>query len=152
MRKLLLFIMAVTIAILPSFAAPGTVYAAQYLEGYFLGASEGKVHIEEYDGTMHTLTLDPAAYLAIDKRTVAIGDFRQGMEIYVELMGRNISFMEGYSTEIPGYIPEGSKVRSGIIKNIDRDQLIVRLATGDEEMYFTSPATIVLKNGVNVQA
>jgi hypothetical protein len=150
MRKLLLFIMAIIIAILPSFAAAGTAYAAQYIEGYFMGISEGKVHIEEYDGTMHTLALSPTAYFAIDQRTVAIEDFKQGIEVYVESNGRNISFMEGYSTEIPGYIPEGSKVRSGIIKNIDRDQLTVKLATGDEETYFTSAMTIALKNGVNV--
>lgn len=151
MRKILLLIIAAVTAIMPVlYNNTGTAYAAGFIEGYYLGTSDGMVQIEEYDGTLHTLALSSRTSLTIDQRPVSISDFRPGMEVYAELNVRSIALLEGYSTEIPGYIPAGSKVRSGTVKNIDRDQLAVKLATGDEEIYFTSAATIALKKGVNV--
>jgi len=144
---LLLFLVITTTL---SYASPTSPYINGYIEGYISGWSDGGIQIEEYDGTMHTLSFSQNPVLLIDQRPVNLQDFKVGMEVYAQLTGRRISYMDSFSTEIPGYIPPGGKVRSGIVQEIDRDQIVVKLATGGTETYFTTPATIVLKKGVNV--
>ncbi len=125
-------------------------YRDGYIEGYIKDKLDGKIQIEEYDGTLHVLPFTKDVHFMIDDRDATLVDFKPGMEIYATLKGRSIDYIESYSTENPGYIKEGSKVRVGAIKKIDRDQITLKLITGGEETYFTSPATIALKNGNNV--
>ncbi|MGI5858472.1 MAG: hypothetical protein ACOX8P_04015 [Tepidanaerobacteraceae bacterium] len=122
------------------------------LEGYIksLNINEFRIEVEEYGGNVRRLNITPGTVLLIDETPAKLGDFKVGMEIYGQYYRDTLTRMESWSTENPGYIPPGGKVRSGIIKNIDRNQLILQLTTGKEETYFTSPATIVLKSGANV--
>ncbi|KAE9636092.1 hypothetical protein [Defluviitalea raffinosedens] len=129
------------------FADLTTPYRQGYIEGFLVEIGENEVSIEEYDGTLHTLSFDRSVIFSIDTLNASSKDFKAGMEVYATLKNRKISYMEGFSTAAPGYIPEGSKVRVGTIKGIDRNQLIVKLDIGKEETYFTSPATILLKDG-----
>ncbi|WP_341876118.1 hypothetical protein [Defluviitalea saccharophila] len=132
------------------FADLTTPYRQGFIEGFLMEIGENEVSIEEYDGTLHTLSFDKNPLFAIDTLNASLKDFKAGMEVYATLKNRNISYMEGFSTAAPGYIPEGSKIRTGTIKAIDRNQLIIKLDTGKEETYFTTPATILLKDGKRV--
>lgn len=149
MRKILILF---CILIFTSSVAYGDVngpYREGFIEGYVKKTVEDKIQIEEYDGTIHLLNLDKKITFKIDGILVRLKDFKPGMEVYGELRGRRLNYLEGYSTENMGYIPPGGKVLSGIVKKIDRDQIILKTPFG-EEIYFISPATIILKKGENV--
>ena len=118
-------------------------YRNKYIEGYLMEIAEDEVTIEEYDGTVHTLKILKDAILTIDGIPVKHSDFRRGMEVYGSLQGRSLKTLESYSTENPGYIPPGKKVRAGIVKAIEPNSITIRLPSGEEEVYLTNPATIV---------
>ncbi|MGE4283765.1 MAG: hypothetical protein AB7G87_08590 [Clostridia bacterium] len=145
-----LVILLITSTFTFSYADQLTPYRTGVIEGFVKSIGADRVEIEEYDGTIHILALNSAITFSIDNRPAVLTDFKVGMEVYATLKGKSIEYLESYSTEVPGYIPEGSKIRTGVIKKIDRDQIIVSLATGKDETYFTSPATIALKKGNNV--
>ncbi len=122
-------------------------YIDKYIEGYIKDVLDGTVQIEEYDGTLHTLNFADNVVYIIDNRDATLIDFKPGMEVYATLKGRKIDYIESYSTQNTGYIPNGSKVRSGTIQKIDRNQITLRDITGNEEIFYTTPATQVTKNG-----
>lgn len=121
-------------------------YQQGYVEGYFIEAKGNTLVIEAYDGTVYSVPMISDIKLEIDGRPVNITDYKKGMEVYVELQGRSAKYMDAYSVSTPGYIEPGTKVRTGTVANIDRDQIKIIVPTGREEVYFTSPATVVLKN------
>ncbi|MFT9495520.1 hypothetical protein [Anaerosolibacter sp.] len=125
-------------------------YRDGFIEGYIKKVLEKEIHIEEYDGTTHQLSFDAKAVLTIDGTLVNMKDFKPGMEVYGELKNRRLTTLEGYSTEMPGYIAPGSKLRVGVVREIDRDQITIQLSTGEKETYFTSMATVAMKRGANV--
>lgn len=125
------------------------IFKQGVLEGYFIEHNDNKIVVEEYGGTLYSIPMIRDVRLEIDNRPVKITDFKRGMEVYIELQGRSAKYMDSYSSDNPGYIQAGGKVRVGTIKEIDRDQIQIVLPTGKEEVYFTSPATIVLKNKQN---
>lgn len=122
------------------------------LEGYIKNITETGVEIEEYGGYTRHWSFTPNTVFMIDNTPAEIQDFKPGMEIYAKSRGVRLTYMESYSTENPGYIPPGTKVRTGTIKKIDRNHLILRLTSGKEESFFISPATIIVKNGQNALA
>ncbi|MFZ5968842.1 MAG: hypothetical protein ACOYVK_16935 [Bacillota bacterium] len=125
-------------------------YRDGFIEGYLKAKYDNQVLIEEYDGTLHVLPLASNIAIQIDGVLVTLSDVKIGMEVYGEIEGKRLTLLESYSTENPGYIPPGGKVRTGIVKKIDRDQIIIKNLFGKEEIYFTSPITIALKKGVNI--
>lgn len=152
MRKILAFALILIFSISSfSYGDINGPYRNGYIEGYIKDKFNDKIQIEEYDGTLHTLSFTKDAYFSIDNRDAVISDFLPGMEIYATLQGRSINYMETYSTANPGYIKEGSKVRVGTVKKIDRDQIMIKSPIGKEETYFTTPATITLKKGKNIE-
>ncbi|QEK13259.1 hypothetical protein FQB35_13805 [Crassaminicella thermophila] len=149
MKKIwILLFICVLLASTVSYGDINGPYREGFIEGYVKNRLENQIMIEEYDGTVHLLDLDRKVSFQIDGIPAALEDFRVGMEVYGELRGRRLTYLESYSTQNLGYIPPGGKVRSGIVKKIDRDQISIITLTGKEETYFTSPATIVLKKGV----
>jgi hypothetical protein len=129
-------------------------YSQGAIEGFLLQINTGasaisNLEIEDYSGLKYNFPLAGSAELLIDGIPVKLTDFRAGMEVYAKLQGRSIISLEGYSTEQLGYIAPGSKVRSGVVRKIDRDQLEIQLSTGKMGIYFTSPLTIVKRNGIN---
>jgi len=138
--------------IIPSFGSEAGNFPGQALEGYIKSISDTGVEVEEYTGHVRKFSFALNTIFRIDDTPASIKDFKPGMEIYAKRAGTRLSYMESYSTENPGYIPPGGKVRSGVIKKIDRDQLILQLPTGKAESYFYTPATIIVKNGQNVPA
>lgn len=141
---------ASVVGTLPVEAAANSPYINGYSEGYFKKHEHNNIVFEEFDGTVHHIAFDGRTRLTIDEREVTIDDFKDGMEIYVELKGRKIVYMDGFSTDFPAYITPESKQRTGLVKKIDRDQIVITTAIGTEEIYFTSPSTIALQNGKNV--
>ncbi len=131
-------------------AGPNTPYIDGYSEGTFIKYENNNIHFEEYDGTIHNINFDGRTKLMIDDRGATIKDFRKGMDIYVELKGRKIVHMDSFSTDYPAHITKEGKKRSGIVKSIDRDQIVIITAIGTEETYFTSPSTITLQGGKTV--
>ena len=125
-------------------------YRNGFIEGYVKKILDKEIQIEEYDGTIHQLPFDPKAILTIDDVLVSLKDFKAGMEVYGELTGRRLKSLESFSTENPGYIPPGGKVRSGVIRTIDRDQIMIQTPFGSKETYFSTPATVALKRGINI--
>lgn len=134
----------------PVDAAANSPYIDGYSEGYFKKYEHNNIVFEEFDGTVHHIAFDGRTRLTIDERTATIDDFKPGMEIYVELKGRKIVFVDGFSTDSPGYISPEGKQRTGTVKMIDRDQIVITTAIGTEERYFTTAGTVTLKNGQNV--
>ena len=132
--------------------AVGVTQPSLPLEGYIkeINTKESWVVVEEYNGSIQQWSLTQNTVFMIDNTPADLTDFKPGMEIYAKYTKNNITYIESWSTENPGYIPPGTKVQAGTIKKIDRDQLIIRYLTGKEETFFTSPATIAVKNGVNV--
>ncbi len=128
------------------------IYQDKFVEGYYVGFQEDRVIIEEYGGTKYRFPLTSGARMEIDGRPVKPGDFKPGMEVYAELEGRGLNYMDAFSADNPGYIQAGEKVRVGIIKEIDRNQIQIKMPTGKEETYFLSPRTIILKNKKNTEA
>jgi len=126
------------------------VYRQGFVEGYLMEAIGQTLEIESYEGEVYSLPLSPDAIYSIDALPVNRTNFMAGMEIYAEVQGRRVVAVEGYSTNALGYIPPGSKIRTGRVAGINHNQLILRLATGEEETFFAMPNTITLKNGQNV--
>ncbi|HOJ11191.1 MAG TPA: hypothetical protein PK733_11430 [Clostridiales bacterium] len=124
-----------------------TPYITGIIEGYFIKYEEGKVWVEEYDGTLHSIPLIRNPSLLIDGRNVSITDFKYGMEIYGDIKDKMISNMNAFSVDLPGYILPGGKVRTGLVREIRRDKIKIKLPSGKEETYLISPATVTLKNG-----
>lgn len=144
-------LLAVLLTVVFACKVPETL-AYSTIDGYIININmaESRIEVEDYRGYVRVLNIAPGAVLLIDDTPAALNDFRIGMEVYAHYLGNSLTRLESWSTENPGYIPPGGKVRTGIIKSIDRNQLILQLTTGKEEIYYTSPATIVLKDGLNV--
>jgi len=120
-------------------------YRDKYIEGYLKEIYQDKAVIEEYDGTVHTISILRNAILRIDGVPVTYTDFIPGMEVYGELQGRSLKLLEAYSTENPGYIPPGKKVRSGIVVGLDFSTITIKLPSGENEIYTYTPATIITR-------
>lgn len=151
--KTVLLIFAVLCGmLLPFLQDEKTALAAQSLEGYIIdmNTQESWIKVEEYNGNQKQFKVTADTALNIDQIPVYLNDLKIGMEVYGEYNRDTLIYLESWSTENPGYIPPGGKVRAGIIKKIDRDQIILRLTSGKEETYYTTPATIAIKNSVNV--
>lgn len=155
-RKIQAFLLASTLASTTLLASPrvdagpNSPYINKESEGTFIKYEDNLIYFKEYDGTLHAINFDGRTNFFIDERIVTIDDFKNGMDIYVKLQGRKIVHMDSFSTDFPAYITPGSKQRTGIVKKIDRDQIIITTAIGTEETYFTSPSTITLQNGENI--
>ncbi|WP_028308094.1 hypothetical protein [Desulfitibacter alkalitolerans] len=153
MKKLLKLIILAVLFMFFSSAAWAQLYSnvrQGTVEGYLLDRGSDFVLLEEYNGILYKLPVHEKAQLLIDNRPVLLADFLPGIEVYAQVRDGKVQFLEGYSTVNLGYIAPGSKVRTGIVARIDRDQIQVSLATGDQETYFASPVTLVQKKGVRV--
>lgn len=149
--KKIIYLLAIILSISSISVASSikNIYAEGIVEGYFKEHKDNNIVVEEYGGTIYTIPMLKNVVLEIDGRPVKITDFKREMEVYIKLQGRSIKYMDAYSVDMPGYIQPGEKMRIGVIKEIDRDQIQIILPTGKEEVYFTSPATIILKNKQN---
>ncbi|MBB6215594.1 hypothetical protein HNQ80_001683 [Anaerosolibacter carboniphilus] len=152
MKKLIIWLCLMLLLMNPiaSYGDLNGPYRDGFIEGYVKAIYEQEIAIEEYDGTVHRLSFDPKAALTIDSVPVTLKDFKPGMEVYGDLKGKRLNTLESFSTDNPGYIPPGGKVRTGIVRTIDRDQITIQTAIGTKETYFSSPATIALKKGANI--
>lgn len=121
-----------------------------YIEGYIKEINSETVTIERYEGGTYEIQLPNTANLLIDGHQAQRIDFKPGMEVYAEIRGRSIQYMDSFSTLNPGYIKPGSKMRTGTIKTIDRNQIVIKTSIGNDETYYFSPATIAMKKGENV--
>lgn len=167
MRKIISLIIAVMLLI------PGSIAIANYnplvageIEGYLINITitpeteateeaEGTpqvviARIETYGGQFYELEIDERANLMIDRRLVNLHDFKSGMEVYGKLQGRKLTSIEAYSTSVMGHTEPGSLVRTGIITNMEANQLQVKLSNGDIKTYSINPATLVLKQGQQI--
>jgi hypothetical protein len=143
---MILLILGVTI----SYGGVNDPYRNGYIEGYLKKIYDNKVKIEEYDGTIHEIELARNVVLKIDDILVKPKALREGMEVYGDIKGKRLISLEAYSTEKLGYISPQSKTLRGVVKKVDRDTLSIKLITGEEKIFFTSPIIIVNKNGENV--
>lgn len=148
MKKTLILILAVIL--LSSAFVHGDLNQIRrqgFVEGYLLEPIDDLLEIESYEGEVYYLPLSSNIIYTIDGYIVDRSNFMPGMEVYVELQGATVRSVEGYSTSNLAYIPEGSRMKTGRVAKIDRNQLVLKLASGQEETFFTMPHTIVLRNG-----
>lgn len=151
MKKTIIIIL--TIVLLSSVFTYGNINQIRrqgFVEGYLLEPIDDLLVIESYEGEFYYLPLSSTVIYTIDGYIVDKTNFIPGMEMYVKLRGTNVVSVEGYSTSNLGYIPSGSKIKTGRVAKINRNQLVLKLATGDEETFFIMPHTITLKNGQSV--
>lgn len=154
---LVIMTLILTVFIPPAVAATVSPYSQGFIEGYLkaayaapgggMVAASQMVKIETYEGAVYELRMHRNAYLTIDGIPVPLNAFRPGMEIYGQLQGMSIISLEGYSSAKFGYIEPESKVRTGTVKKIDRDQVQIALATGELMTFFTSSSTVIRKKG-----
>lgn len=163
MKKIRLLLAAFLLTVFAASVCPAEAKAADpfrqgYIEGYLLEVtlparaeggtvSYGNIVVETYEGEKYRINLQKNAVTTIDRQTAKLADFKPGMEVYARIVNRQISLLEGYSTLVAGYITPGSRVRRGIIFDIEGDQLTVRNYAGEKETYYISPATLVTKKG-----
>ncbi|KUO53083.1 MAG: hypothetical protein APF76_14930 [Desulfitibacter sp. BRH_c19] len=153
MKRSFRFILLLVLIVLVGSIASAQLYSnfrQGTVEGFLLDRGSDFVLFEEYDGTIYNLPVGESARFEIDNRPVNLADFLPGIEVYVQVRDGKVEFLEGYSTANLGYITPGRKVRSGVVARIDRDQIQVSLATGEQETFFISPVTLVQKKGVRV--
>lgn len=146
MKRIIALLMIFTL-IIPTLSFGSTLnpYGSGYIEGYMRGWVDGSLEMEEYDGTVHLISVEDKAVFEIDDRQALSTDFKTGMEVNIWLRNGSLFHILSYSSQNSGYIPEGGKVRNGTVKKIDRNQLIITLPTGVEETYFTTSATTASK-------
>ncbi|MFW5648181.1 MAG: hypothetical protein ACOCG5_03780 [Candidatus Alkaliphilus sp. MAG34] len=148
MKKIfLLILMLVLLSSVFTYGDINQIRRQGFVEGYLLESIDDTLEIEGYGGEIYAFSLCPNIIYTIDGYIVDKSNFMPGMEIYAGLQGSTVISIEGYSTSNLGYIPEGSRMKTGRIARIDRNQLVLRLSTGDEETFFTMPHTIILRNG-----
>lgn len=150
--KKVIALLTVFILIIPTLCFGSTLntYGDGYIEGYVRGWVNGSLEMEDYEGVVHIIPVREKADYEIDNRQALPTDFKTGMEVNIWTKDGNLHRIISYSTQNPGYIPAGGKIRNGTVKKIDRNQLIILLTTGDEETYFTTPETTASKNKSNV--
>lgn len=161
-RKIIILTIGILLLVPGLVIANYNPFTSGYIEGYLtnitiIPATEEtpqivSARIETYEGLFYQLEIDERADLLIDNRPVTIYDFKAGMEVYGELRGQRLVTLEAYSTANMGYIEPGSKVRQGTVNYIERSQIQIREANGENATYYLSPATIVLKQGQQVPA
>lgn len=128
------------------------IYRDGYAEGFFKEYKNNTVFIESYEGDINRIPFNSNAEILIDGRPVKFSDFRSGMEVFIEMRGRQGIYMDAFSASNPGYISPGTKSVTGVVKMIDRNQIKIALPIGGEKTYFLSPATIVRRDKQNVTA
>lgn len=144
------FILILMLIILSSVFTYGDINQIRkqgFVEGYLLEPPGSILSVESYEGEFYYLPLGSEVVYAIDGHIVDASNFLPGMEVYIGLQGSVVISVEGYSTSNLGYIPSGGKIRTGRIASINYNQLVLKLATGDEETFFITPGTVTLKNG-----
>lgn len=127
-----------------------TPYRLGYIEGYIIEINSETITIETYEGRVYEIPLPTTANLQMDGHQAKRIDFKPGMEVYAELKGRSIQYMDSFSTLNPGYIKPGSRIKTGTISSIDRNQITIKTLLGNNETYYLSPATLALRKGENV--
>lgn len=153
MKKIIATLIILTVLIVITFTSAigeEVLFVSGTIEGYIKEIDNNSIIIETYDGPIYKLDILKDAVLKVDNTLARLVDFKPGMEIYGEIHRKRIKYLESYSTAKLGYIEPGTKVRTGIITNIDRNQITIRNSIGKNQTYYTSPITIVLKNGANV--
>jgi len=150
MKKIICCVLALLMLLPVSVAGAAPGDNTRTVEGYLQKIDAAQAVIETYTGTLQTLVINAKTVLLIDQRPVQWTDFQPGMEVYAQLQGNQVIQLEGYATAVPGYITPGTKMRSGTITKIDRDQLEIKQADGTLATYFLSAATLVTRKGENV--
>lgn len=148
MKKILL-ITLLSLFIFPNFIEANsinTIYQQGYVDGFFIEFDGNNIVVEEYGGSIYSLPIIREPILEIDGRPVSRDDFKMGMEVYLELQGRSVKYMDAYSSTNPGYIQEGERVRTGVVRSITENQIKILSLTGEEEVYSISPSTRLMKN------
>ena len=148
-KTFMLILMVILLSSVFTYGDINQIRRQGFVEGYLLESIDDILTIESYEGETYYLPLGSNVIYTIDGYIVDKFNFLPGIEVYVGLQGSSVASVEGYSTSNLGYIPSGGKIKTGRIARIDRNQLVLRLATGDEETFFTMPHTITLKNGQN---
>jgi len=127
-----------------------------YIEGYLVKINvtdTGRTaEIETYEGERFVLTIHPQARFMIDNRLVNWNNLYSGMEVYGTIQGRQLHTLEAYSTSQLGFINPGSKVRKGVISQINSESLEIRSQNGSRNSYRLLPGTIILRQGKAVSA
>ncbi|HZK43059.1 MAG TPA: hypothetical protein VFC73_02110 [Syntrophomonadaceae bacterium] len=162
MRKVVILTISILLLIPGLVIANYNPFAAGEIEGYLVNISVTpateedpqvvSARIETYAGQFYQIEIDAKADLLIDNRPITIYDYKPGMEVYGQLRGQKLVTLEAYSTANMGYIEPGSKLRQGVITNLESNQLYLNRADGQTGIYYISPATIVLKQGEQVTA
>ncbi len=148
MKKTLILILALTLlSSVFTYGDVREVHRQGFVEGYLREPIGNTLEIETYEGEVYSLSISPDAIYTIDSQYVNASNFMAGMEIYAEVEGRRVVYVDGYSTSNLGYIPPGSKIRTGKVAKINNNQFVLKLPTGVEETYFTMPGTVILRNG-----
>ena len=147
MKRLPIIILILILLTSIVYADPIDPIGEGYIEGYLMEISQDEITIEEYDGTIHTLNIIRNAIFQIDGIPCTYSHFRPGLEVYGELQGRRLKSLVAYSTENPGYIPAGKKVRGGMIKTLTLDSITIKPPSGEDETYTITPGTLITRKG-----
>lgn len=149
-RKMILAAILCMSMFISSIPFQETAIAQNFVEGYLARIEQSGIWIEKYSGETSFYMLAANASFSIDTVPVTISYFKPGMEVYGLLRGNVIYKLEGYSTEIPGYVSEGSIVRKGTVKSFNFNSITLQLQAGVQETYSISPVAFIIKGGQNI--
>ncbi len=122
-------------------------------EGYIRTVNPGnsQLSIADYEGKVHTYRYSDNPRITINQRPAGINDLKYGLEVELTVSNGLVTKVDSsYYIEQPGYIPPAGRVRTGRVKSIYRDDLVLELENGTQQEFILSSNTIITKEGVTV--
>lgn len=119
----------------------------EVLRGYFQDQKNGVITFVDYDGTQKDIPISGQTKVIINQRDALLSDLKFGQEIEVISdfgVAKEIEALDFSSA--PGYIPSGSKVRTGTIYYISDNRITLQTDTGDTEEFVVSGYTFIYRN------
>lgn len=131
-----------------------TAELPQYFQGKIidLDRDKGWLDFSTLQGERNRFSLDPASRVSLNGSPARLEDLRPGQEVDLEVLGGLMTEVSAFLPEgVGGYIVPGSRVRSGHIRYLGGDKLIL-LRKGERETYRLTAQTQIVRGGKGVPA
>lgn len=102
----------------------------------------------DYGGREWTYPVSKTATVIVNGRPARLDDLISGLEVTLALNGQTVQSITGsVGSELAGYTPPQSVLRTGRVKGLEDDYLLLLNDSGGQEQYKLTASTSVSKNG-----
>lgn len=125
----------------------------QVIEGYVQSVNpyEARISLIDYEGRLHSFKYIENPGVIINQRPADITDLKYGQEVVLTVTGGLVTRADSnYYIEQPGHIPNEGQTRSGRVKFVDSESIVLELENGIEREFKITPNTLITKEGRNV--